>query len=152
MIHLLLVNEIRLMCNVLNAALEDEPDIKVVACATSVEEALDKNQEIGSEGVLEGSIIKADQHTKEPEQNVKKKGPKKINLDVATDIVAPVSQTPQSLNSHVVPSIDFQISQLLASVKTAYKTPFDVLTTCLERPLRAPKSLVSSILTGLASK
>ena len=42
MIHLLLVNEIRLMCNVLNAALEDEPDIKVVACATSVEEALEK--------------------------------------------------------------------------------------------------------------
>lgn len=42
MIHVLLVNEIRLMCNVLIAALEDEPDIKVVGCATSIEEALDK--------------------------------------------------------------------------------------------------------------
>jgi DNA-binding NarL/FixJ family response regulator len=42
MIHVLLVNEIRLMCNVLTAALEDEPDIKVVGCATSVDEALEK--------------------------------------------------------------------------------------------------------------
>lgn len=42
MIHVLLVNEIRLMSNVLTAALEDEPDIKVVGCATSAEEALEK--------------------------------------------------------------------------------------------------------------
>lgn len=42
MIRVLLVNEIRLMCNVVAAALEDEPDIKVVECATSVEEALEK--------------------------------------------------------------------------------------------------------------
>lgn len=42
MIHVLLVNDIRLMCNVLTAALEDEPDIEVVGCATSVEEALKK--------------------------------------------------------------------------------------------------------------
>ncbi|MGW8226574.1 MAG: LuxR C-terminal-related transcriptional regulator, partial [Anaerolineales bacterium] len=42
MIHVLLVNEIRLMCNVITAALEDEPDIKVVGCATSVDEALEK--------------------------------------------------------------------------------------------------------------
>ncbi len=42
MIHVLLVNEIRLMCNVLTAALEDEPDIKVVDCAISFEEALEK--------------------------------------------------------------------------------------------------------------
>lgn len=41
MIHLLLVNEIRLMSNVLAAALEDEPDIKIVGCATSVDEALE---------------------------------------------------------------------------------------------------------------
>lgn len=40
MIHVLLVNEIRLMSNVLAAALEDEPDIKVIGCATSVDEAL----------------------------------------------------------------------------------------------------------------
>jgi DNA-binding NarL/FixJ family response regulator len=42
MIHVLLVNEIRLMCNVITAALEDEPDIKVVGCATSVDDALEK--------------------------------------------------------------------------------------------------------------
>jgi DNA-binding NarL/FixJ family response regulator len=41
MIQVLLVNEIRLMCNVLSAALEDEPDIKVVGCATSYKEALE---------------------------------------------------------------------------------------------------------------
>jgi DNA-binding NarL/FixJ family response regulator len=42
MIHVLLVNEIRLMCNVITAALEDEPDIRVVGCATSIDEALEK--------------------------------------------------------------------------------------------------------------
>lgn len=41
MIHVLLVNEIRLMCNVLTAALDDESDIKVVGCATSVDEAIE---------------------------------------------------------------------------------------------------------------
>jgi DNA-binding NarL/FixJ family response regulator len=44
MIRVLLVNEIRLMCNVLTAALDGEPDIQVVGCATSVDEALDKIQ------------------------------------------------------------------------------------------------------------
>jgi two-component system NarL family response regulator len=39
-IRLLLVNETRLMGNVIAAALEDEPDIKVVACVTTAEEAL----------------------------------------------------------------------------------------------------------------
>jgi DNA-binding NarL/FixJ family response regulator len=39
-INLLIVNEIRLMGNVIVAALEDEPDINVVACVTSYEEAL----------------------------------------------------------------------------------------------------------------
>ncbi len=39
-ISLLLVNEIRLMGNVIVAALEDEPDIAVVACVTTYEEAL----------------------------------------------------------------------------------------------------------------
>jgi len=39
-IHLLLVNEIRLMGNVIAAALEDEPYIKVVACVTNPQEAL----------------------------------------------------------------------------------------------------------------
>ena len=39
-INLLIVNEIRLMGNVIVAALEDEPDINVVACVTTYEEAL----------------------------------------------------------------------------------------------------------------
>jgi len=42
MVNLLLVNETRLICNVLAAALEDEPDIKVVGCATSAAEAIQK--------------------------------------------------------------------------------------------------------------
>jgi two-component system NarL family response regulator len=41
MIRVLLVNEIRLMCNVIASVLEDEPDIVVVGRATSMEEALD---------------------------------------------------------------------------------------------------------------
>src|SRR5512141_2626214 len=39
-IQLLTVNEIRLMGNVIVAALQDEPDIDVVACVTTYEEAL----------------------------------------------------------------------------------------------------------------
>jgi len=39
-INLLIVNEIRLMGNVIVAALEDEPDIHVVACVTIYEEAI----------------------------------------------------------------------------------------------------------------
>jgi DNA-binding NarL/FixJ family response regulator len=39
-IRILLVNEIRLMGNVIAAALGDEPDIRVVAHVTSMEEAL----------------------------------------------------------------------------------------------------------------
>ena len=42
MIRVLLVNEIRLMSNVLAAALEGEDDIEIVGCATSAEEALEK--------------------------------------------------------------------------------------------------------------
>lgn len=40
MIHVLLVNEIRLMANVLAATLEDEADIQVIGSATTAEEAL----------------------------------------------------------------------------------------------------------------
>ena len=40
MISLLVVDEIRLMCNLFSAALQNERDIEVVGCATSVEEAL----------------------------------------------------------------------------------------------------------------
>src|SRR5512138_3872448 len=39
-IHLLIVNEIRLMGNVIVAALEDEPDIQVIACVTTYDDAL----------------------------------------------------------------------------------------------------------------
>lgn len=39
MIRVLLVNETQLMCNVISTVLEDEPDIHVVACCTSVQEA-----------------------------------------------------------------------------------------------------------------
>ncbi len=41
MIRVLLVNEIRLLCNVIAAVLEDEPDMEVVGCATSVDQALE---------------------------------------------------------------------------------------------------------------
>ena len=44
-IRILLVNEIRLMGNVIAAALEDEPDIHVVARVTNMEEALKVIQE-----------------------------------------------------------------------------------------------------------
>jgi hypothetical protein len=40
-IRLLLVHEIRLMCNVLAAAMEGESDILVVGYATTVEEAME---------------------------------------------------------------------------------------------------------------
>lgn len=40
MIRVLVVNEIRLMCNVISAMLEEEPDIEVVGTATTSEEAL----------------------------------------------------------------------------------------------------------------
>ena len=41
MIRVLLVNQIRLLGNALAAVLEDEPDMEVVGCATSVSQALD---------------------------------------------------------------------------------------------------------------
>ena len=44
-INILLVNEIRLMGNVIAAALEDEPDFNVVGCVTSTDEALKIVQE-----------------------------------------------------------------------------------------------------------
>ncbi|HMD81670.1 MAG TPA: response regulator, partial [Anaerolineales bacterium] len=39
-INLLLVNETRLMGNVIAAALEGEPDIHVVACVTNIDDAM----------------------------------------------------------------------------------------------------------------
>lgn len=52
MIRVLLVNEMQLMCNVITAALEDEPDIRVVGCATNVEEALRKAQQADLDVIL----------------------------------------------------------------------------------------------------
>lgn len=40
LINLLLVNETRLMGNVITAALEGEPDINVVACTTNIDDAM----------------------------------------------------------------------------------------------------------------
>lgn len=40
-INILLVNEIKLMGNVIAAALEEEPDIRAVGCVTSMDEALE---------------------------------------------------------------------------------------------------------------
>lgn len=52
MIKVLLVNEIRLLCNVLSAVLEDEPDIRVAGCATTVAEALEKVRDLSIDIVL----------------------------------------------------------------------------------------------------
>jgi len=42
MIRVLLVNETRLICNILTSALEDEPDITVIGSAITVDEAIAK--------------------------------------------------------------------------------------------------------------
>ena len=52
-ISLLLVNEIRLMGNVIVAALEDETDIDVVACVTTYDEALEVVQERDVDGACQ---------------------------------------------------------------------------------------------------
>jgi len=44
-IKILLVNEIRLMGNVIASALEDEQDIEVVSCVTAIDEAMKIIQE-----------------------------------------------------------------------------------------------------------
>jgi DNA-binding NarL/FixJ family response regulator len=41
MIRVVLVNAIRILCNVIAAVLENEPDIEIVGCATTADEALD---------------------------------------------------------------------------------------------------------------
>ncbi len=40
MIRVVLVNSIRILANVIAAVLENEPDIDVVGCATTISEAL----------------------------------------------------------------------------------------------------------------
>ncbi|MDX1377384.1 MAG: response regulator transcription factor [Anaerolineales bacterium] len=51
-INVLLVNEIRLIGNIIIAALEDEPDINVIDCVTSPEEAIKVVQENEVDAVL----------------------------------------------------------------------------------------------------
>ena len=60
LINILLVNEIRLIGNIIIAALEDEPDINVVGCVTSPEEALKIVQEKEVDVVLASTRL-ADQ-------------------------------------------------------------------------------------------
>jgi two-component system NarL family response regulator len=51
-IRLLLVNEVRLMGDVIVAALEDQPDIQVIACVTTTDEALQVVRERNVDVVL----------------------------------------------------------------------------------------------------
>lgn len=52
-IRVLLVNQIRLMCNMIAAVIEDEPDIEVVGCATTLEEALS----IVRRGIVDVAVV-----------------------------------------------------------------------------------------------
>jgi DNA-binding NarL/FixJ family response regulator len=52
MIHVLLVHDTPLICSVIAATLEDEPDIKVVGYATSVDEALAQAAKLDVDVVL----------------------------------------------------------------------------------------------------
>jgi DNA-binding NarL/FixJ family response regulator len=52
MIHVLLVHDTPLICSVIAAALEDEPDIKVAGCATSAGEALARAAQLDVDVVL----------------------------------------------------------------------------------------------------
>jgi DNA-binding NarL/FixJ family response regulator len=52
MIRVLLINENRLMCNILTAALDGEPDIEVIGCATTVAEAMEKMHTLDADIVL----------------------------------------------------------------------------------------------------
>jgi DNA-binding NarL/FixJ family response regulator len=79
MINVLLVNEIRLMSNVLSAALEDEPDIQVVDCATSVQEALEKAQRLEVDIVLTSTRL--------PEQGALRLVESMTTTDPSTDIL-----------------------------------------------------------------
>ena len=41
MIHVLVIHEYRLMCNIILAALKDEPDLEMVGFATTVTDAIE---------------------------------------------------------------------------------------------------------------
>lgn len=52
MIRVLIVNEIRLMCNIISSVLDEEPDIEVVGCVTTVEQAQVRAQQEDVDVVL----------------------------------------------------------------------------------------------------
>jgi DNA-binding NarL/FixJ family response regulator len=60
MIRVFLVHEIKLMCNIVSAALEDEADIRVVGTATTVEEAFRKIAPIEVDVVLASTRLPED--------------------------------------------------------------------------------------------
>ena len=80
LINILLVNEIRLMGNVISAALEDEPDIHVVASITDIEEAL----KIVEENVVDVALVS----TRLPDQGALKLTQAITELAPATKVLA----------------------------------------------------------------
>lgn len=75
MIRVLVVNEIRLTCNVIAAVLEEEPDIDVIGLATTVEEALDQISRcdvvLVSTGLPDGAALELTQAITETKSSVK---------------------------------------------------------------------------------
>lgn len=79
-IHLLLVNESGLIGNVIRAALEDEPDLKVVASVTNAEEAL----KVVQEQVIDVALVS----TRLPEQGALKLTSAIAQLAPSTKVLA----------------------------------------------------------------
>ncbi len=79
-IKILLVNEIRLMGNVISAALEDEPDIHVVASVTDIDEAL----KIVEENAVDVALVS----TRLPDQGALKLTQAITELAPATKVLA----------------------------------------------------------------
>jgi two-component system nitrate/nitrite response regulator NarL len=75
MIRILLVNETRLVANVIASVLEDEPDIQVVGTATTAEEALAKAPEadlvLVSTGLPDNDALQVTHAIKEEDPEVK---------------------------------------------------------------------------------
>ena len=79
-INILLVNEIRLMGNVITAALEDEPDIHVIASVTNIDEAL----KIIEENAVDVALVS----TRLPDQGALKLTQAITDLAPATKVLA----------------------------------------------------------------
>lgn len=79
-INILLVNEIRLMGNVITAALEDEPDIHVVASVTNIDEAL----KVVEENAVDVALVS----TRLPDQGALKLTQAITELAPATKVLA----------------------------------------------------------------